>query len=74
MKVFIDGKVVKCDSITVVYEDELFGMNDQDQEVYGELHIILNSEGVITDLIEDGSDDVDQTMCYEPYDLIEQCI
>jgi hypothetical protein len=50
MKVFIDGKQVKClNDVKVVHEDELLDVLPSGENVYGSLEITLNSEGMIAD-------------------------
>ena len=75
MKVIIDGNEVEClNDVKVIYEDEMIGMNDREQECFGQLHVTMTCEGMIADLIEDGSDEVDRTMAWETLDIIERCI
>ena len=74
MKILIDGKEVKFeDNVKIIYEDEFIGMAG-DAEIYGQLHVTMTSEGLIADVIEDGSADVDRTLAWQTEDLIEACI
>jgi hypothetical protein len=74
MKVMIDGREIQAlNDVCVIYEDQLLGMSDRNQEVYGQLHVKLTSEGMIADVIEDGSDEVDRSMWQETTDIVELC-
>jgi len=78
MKVLIDGKEVKClNDIKVIYDGVVFGMNDDDLDLEGELHVALNCEGIVADLIsvcEDGDAEVIGTMSNTYGEMSEWCI
>ena len=78
MKVFIDGKAMCVQNdVKVIYEDVIFGMNDENQDEIGELHVALNCEGIVADLIsecEDGDAEVIGTMSNTYGEMTEWCI
>jgi hypothetical protein len=55
MKVFVDGKEIAVkNDIRVVYEGVWADVDDfTDEEMIGDLHVILNYEGMIQDLIDE---------------------
>jgi hypothetical protein len=66
MKVFIDGKQVKClNDVKVVHEDVTSGEN-----VYDSLEITLNSEGMIADTWKKNT--IHRTMWKDLEDIIEE--
>jgi len=69
MKVLIDGKEVEClNDVKVIYDDIL--VNKEGTE--GELHVILNCEGMVTDLFFD--DEIVATMSRLAAELADDCI
>jgi len=78
MKVFIDGKAMYVQNdVKIIYDDVIFGMNDDNQDEIGELHVGLNCEGIVVDLIsicEDGDAEVIGTMSNTYGEMAEWCI
>ena len=78
MQVLIDGKEVECkNDIRVMYDGVIFGMDDDGNDEEGELHVILNCEGMVLDLIsecEDGDAEVVGTMSQTYGEMAEYCI
>jgi hypothetical protein len=74
MKVLIDGKEVEVQNdIKVIYDEIIFGMDDDGKDIEGELHVLLNCEGMVTDLFVDDNELV-ATMSRTAGELADDCI
>lgn len=78
MKVLIDGKEVEFQNdVTVIYDEIIYGTDDDNLDLEGELHVTLNCEGIVTDLIsvcEDGDAEIIGTMSNTYGEIAEWCI
>jgi hypothetical protein len=71
MKVLIDGKEVKrLNDVKIIYENQLLDVKKSGKEIYGDLHITLNSQGMIVETLKGGT--VYKTMWEDLDDIVEK--
>ena len=57
MKVLIDGKEVRVQNdIRVIYDEIIYGMDDNDKDLEGQLQVVLTHEGMIGDVFDEDGD------------------
>jgi hypothetical protein len=74
MKVYIDGKEVEIkNDIRIVEEKTIIDISDKNEDVYGDITLIANHEGVIIDITEDGEEEPDKSTYLFYEDFIKFC-
>ena len=58
--------------VRVIYEDIVYGMDEAGNDMFADLHVILNDDGLICDLID--GDDIVGTAALDRGQLAEWCI
>jgi hypothetical protein len=78
MKVLIDGNEVKVQNdVCIIYDGIVYGMDDKYKDLEGELHVVLNYEGIVLDLINPNSGEDSEiigTMSNTAGEMAEWCI
>jgi len=53
MKVLIDGKEIEVQNdVRIIYDEVIYGWDDDDTELEGSLHLVANHEGLVTDVVD----------------------
>ena len=73
MKILVDGKEVPCQNdVKIIYEDELVDVLPSGVDVYSDLHVTLNCEGLVADVISKGEQESSRSMWKDIEDIIEE--
>jgi hypothetical protein len=75
MKVLIDGVEIEVlNDVKVIYEEQLIDVDPAEGglDTYGQVHVTMNSEGMVIDVIEDGSNDIASTTWKMVEHMIEE--
>ena len=59
MKVLIDGKEVRVQNdIRIIYDEVIYGMDEDMTDLEGHLQVVLNHEGIVGDVFDEDGENI----------------
>jgi len=74
MILMVDGKEVKVQNdVRIIYEDVIYDIDENEEDVEGQLQVVLTHEGIIADVFDKNGEPTHFTNAWEVGDVINQC-
>lgn len=74
MIVIIDGKEVAVQNdVRIIYDEVVYDMDENDNNLFGELHLFVNHEGIVSDLLDAEGNNI-ATMSQTYGEIADSCI